>query len=91
MRRASPERGENSGPARNFIRSLTPNPELENPGSPGAMPADSQARQKSLNYRTQSLQRGRLLSRAISRHLNGSGQSIRRLAVFELLLSVSAA
>jgi hypothetical protein len=33
MRRASPERGENSGPARNFIRSLTPNPELENPGS----------------------------------------------------------
>ena len=29
-----------------------------------AMLADSQARQKSLNYLTQSLQRGRLLSRA---------------------------
>jgi len=30
MRRASPERGENSGPARNLIGSLTPDPELEN-------------------------------------------------------------
>jgi hypothetical protein len=38
MRRASPERGENSGPARNFIRSLTPNPELENPGSEAVPP-----------------------------------------------------
>ena len=30
MRRATPERGENSGPGKDFLKSLTPGPELEN-------------------------------------------------------------
>jgi hypothetical protein len=63
MRRASPERGENSGPARNFVGSLTPNPELENTqgqirlltGCSRTCPAASAVRQKADHIRAPAL------------------------------------
>jgi hypothetical protein len=48
-------------------------------GSPRAIPAGSQARQKSLNYRTQLLLRGRFLCRAIrdlSKRSNARSQKL---------------
>jgi len=43
MRRATPERGENSGPGKDFLESLTPGPELENDLDP-SRPSDTTER-----------------------------------------------